>query len=155
MVFPVKLSEILEAIDFQAEESKAYLNKKTGKIVTISEEEFSAAEDQEPLETYPEWQRDNIRIAQEILGNEGNFLSLPTKYDIHEYQIMEGFCLSVRDKKISETLWASIKGKGAFRRFKDHVQRLGIGDEWYKYREEAIKQIAIDWCKSHRIKFKE
>ena len=155
MVFPVKLSEILEAIEFRMEENTAYLNRKTGEIVTISEEEFNAAEAQEPLETYPEWQRDNIRIAREILGNEGNFLSLPTKYDIHEYQIMEGFCLSARDKKISETLWTSIKGKGAFWRFKDTVQRLGIADKWYKYREEAIKQIAIDWCRSHRIKFKE
>jgi hypothetical protein len=104
MAFPVKLSEILEAINFQMEESTAYLNRKTGEIVTISEEEFNAAEDQEPLGTYPQWQWGNIRIAREILDNEGNFLSLPTKHDIHEYQIMEGFCLSVRDKKISETL---------------------------------------------------
>lgn len=155
MGFPVKISEIVEAIDSQTGGTTVYLNKRTGEIVAMSEEEPDTTEDLESLEDYPEWQRDNIRIAREILSNDGDFLSLPTKYDIHEYQIMEGFCLSVRSKKISEALCASIKGKGPFRRFKDHVRRLGIADEWFKYREEAIKQIAIDWCKSHRIDFEE
>jgi hypothetical protein len=155
MSFLVKISEIVEAIDSRTDETTAYLDKRTGEIVAVSEEDLNATEDLEPLEDYPEWQRDNIRIAREILSNEGDFLGLPAKYDIHEYQIMEGFCLSVRSKTISEALWASIKGKRAFRRFKDHVQRLGIADEWYKYREEAIKQIAINWCKSHHIDFEE
>jgi hypothetical protein len=40
MGLPAKLSEIMEAIEFQTEESTAYLNKETGEIVIISEEEF-------------------------------------------------------------------------------------------------------------------
>ena len=124
MSFPVKISEIVEASDSQTDEASVYLNKRTGEIVAVSEEDLHA-EDPEPLEEYPEWQRDNIRIAREILSNESTFLSLPSKFDIHEYQIMEGFCLSVKNTGISEPLYVSLKGKGAFRRFKDHVQRLG------------------------------
>jgi hypothetical protein len=155
MGFPLKIGEIVEAIDLQTDETTAFLNKRTGEIVTILAEEIDAVENQEPLEDTPEWERGDMRIAQEIFGNEGDFLRLPTKDKIDEYQIMERFCLSVRDRKILEGLYVSIKGKGAFRRFKDQILRLGIADQWYKYREEAIKQIAIDWCKSHRIDFEE
>jgi hypothetical protein len=37
---PATLSEIMEATEFQTGESTTYLNKETGEIVTISEEEF-------------------------------------------------------------------------------------------------------------------
>ena len=155
MGFPVKLKEIIEAVEFQSDEIGAYLNRETGEIVTISEEEFDAVEDQDPLENYPEWEQDNIKIAREILDNEENLLNLPTKHDIHEYQIMERFCLSVKDREVSEELYGAIKGKKAFGRFKEILQRFRMADEWYKYREEAIKRIAIDWCKSNHIKFEE
>jgi hypothetical protein len=155
MGFPLKIGEIVEAMDLQTDEITAFLNQRTGEIVTILAEEFNAVANQEPLEDAPEWERADMRMAQEILGNERDFLRLPTKEKIDEYQIMERFCLSVRDRKISEGLYVSIKGKGAFRRFKDQILRLGIADQWYKYREEAIKQMAIDWCKSHRIDFEE
>jgi hypothetical protein len=155
MGFPVKLKEIIEAVEFQSDEIGAYLNRETGEIVTISEEEFDAVEDQDPLENYPEWEQDNIKIAREILDNEENFLNLPTKHDIHEYQIMEKFCLSVKDREVSEELYGAIKGKRAFGRFKEILQRFRMADEWYKYREEAIKRIAIDWCKSNHIEFEE
>lgn len=155
MGFPVKLKEIIEAVELQSDEIGAYLNRVTGEIVTISEEEFDAVENQDPLENYPEWEQDNIKIAREILDNEENFLNLPTKHDIHEYQIMERFCLSVKDREVSEELYRAIKGKKAFGRFKEILQRCRVADEWYKYREEAIKRIAIDWCKLNHIEFEE
>jgi len=153
MAFPAKLSEIMEAIEFQAQEKTAYLNRETGEIVTISEEEFQAAEDEDSPENYPEWQQDNIKMAMEILDNEENFLTLPTKREIHEYLIMERFCFSIKNRAISEALSDAIKGKGAFPRFKENVQRYKIEDEWYKFREEAIKQIAVEWCRSKHIEY--
>jgi len=155
MGLPVKLSEIMEAIEFQTEESAAYLNKETGEIVTISEEEFQAAEDEDSPENYPEWQQDNIKIAMEILDNEENFPTLPARDDIHEYLIMETFCLSIKNRVISEALSGAIKGKGAFHGFKENVQRFKIADKWYKFREEAIKQIAVEWCRSKHIEYVE
>jgi hypothetical protein len=153
MSFPVKLDDIMEAIEFQTEERTAYLNRKTGEIVTISEEESQAAEDEDSPENYPEWQRDNIKTAMDILDNEENFLTLPNRDDIDEYLVMETFCLSVKNRAISEALSGAIKGSGAFSRFRDNVQRFKIADEWYKFREEAIKQIAIEWCRSKHIEY--
>lgn len=155
MGFPVKLSDIIEAIEFQMDESSAYLNIKTGEVVTVTHQDFEAAENQDALDEYPEWQHESIKTAQEILDHEEDFIGLPTKYDVHEYQIMERFILSIKDREISDALYRAIKGKGAFRRFKDDIFRFDIADEWYKYREDAIKQVAIDWCELNQIKFKD
>jgi hypothetical protein len=133
----------------------AYLDRRTGEIITISDEEFRAAEEGDPLEDYPEWQRDNIRIAGEFLANEDDYFALPTKYDLNEYQIMEEFVLSLKDRRASELLYTSIKGKGAFRRFKDTLHRLQLADEWYVYRDAELRQIAIDWCESNQVQFRE
>jgi len=152
---PVKLSEIIEAIELQSDEMAAYFNRRTGEIITISDEEFRAAEEGDPLEDYPEWQRDNIRIAGEFLANEDDYFALPTKYDLNEYQIMEEFVLSLKDRRASELLYTSIKGKGAFRRFKDTLHRLQLADEWYVYRDAELRQIAIDWCESNQVQFRE
>jgi hypothetical protein len=117
------------------------------------EEGLNTAENQEPLEGYPEWQRDNIKKARIFLDREEDFLSLPKKYDIHEYRIMEDFCHSVRDRQIAEDLCNTIHGKGAFRRFRDAIQRLKMEDEWYKYRDGVIKQITIEWCEANDIRY--
>jgi hypothetical protein len=39
-----------------------------------------------------------------------------------------------------------------FKRFKENIQRYDIPDDWYEYRDGAIKQIAIDWCEENDIK---
>lgn len=151
----VKLSDIIEAIDFQTDDISSYLNVKTGEVVTVTDEDFGAAEDQEDLDEYPSWQQENIETAQEILAHKESFIELPTKYDIHEYEIMEKFVLSLKERKISDSLYRAIKGKGAFRRFKDDIIRFDVEDDWFKYRGEAIRQIAVDWCERNQIEFKD
>ena len=32
--------------------------------------------------------------------------------------------------------------------------KFNLDDKWYKYREDAIRQIAADWCELHKIPFK-
>ena len=153
MIAQVKLSDIIEGMESQSDESSFYLNKKTGEIIAILDEEFRAAEDDDPIETFPEWQQPSIKIAQEILESAGDYVALPSKFDIHEYSIMERFCLAIDDQQISDALYSSIKGRGAFRRFRDAIHRFNIADDWYRYREEAFKEIARDWCKENGIGF--
>ena len=139
MAISVKLNDIIEGMGFQSDEASSYLNKRTGEVVTITDEEFSAAEDNEPIEGFLNWQQENIKTAKEILETD-DYLSLPSQFDIHEYEIMERFCLSMADDEIRDSMYGSIKGSGAFRRFKDNIHRYNLAEDWYKYREEAIKQ---------------
>ena len=45
----------------------------------------------------------------------------------------------------------AIKGSRAFRRFKEGVHRFDIADEWYRYKDEAIKNIAKRWYEENNI----
>ncbi|MCK5242209.1 hypothetical protein KAR34_07145 [bacterium] len=150
MGITVKLDDIINGMEFQSDESTSYLNTKTGEMATIDNLEFSAAENNEPIENFSEWEHENLRVAKEILQTD-DYISLPSKFDIHEYEIMERFCLSIADDELRDTISRALKGSGAFRRFKDNIHQYNIADEWYKYRDEAIKQIAIDWCKENDI----
>lgn len=153
MATRVKLDEIIDGLESQSDESRSFLNKKTGEVVLITDEELNAAEENEPIEDFPDWQQDLVRIAKEIIAETGDYISLPTKFDIDEYHVMERFCLSMDDPEMSDLLYSLIKGSGAFRRFKDAIYRYGIEDEWHSYRNNALKEIAIEWCREHGIEF--
>jgi hypothetical protein len=152
----VKLSEIVEGMEFQSDQIESYLERATGRVVTISQEDMEAAEDEDSVEDCPDWQRENILIAQKILDS-GNaeYLKLPSTWDIHEYEIMERFIEAIEDETISDALYHAIKGKSAFRRFKDAICDCGVREQWFKYRENAYKEIAIDWCRENQVDYKD
>jgi hypothetical protein len=157
MSISVKLSAIIDGMELQSDENSSYLNKHTGEVVTITDEELRAAEEANSLEEYPEWQQEIIEKARDIIAddNEEQYIALPSRFDIHEYNIMEKFCLSIKEKEISNSLYQALKGKGAFRRFKDAIQRYGVAEDWYKYRDDTIKRLAIEWCEARGIQYTE
>ena len=155
MAIRVKLDDIIDGLECQSDESSSFLNTKTGEVVLMTDYAMRAAEDDEPLEELEDWERDLVAIAREILAETGQYIPLPTKYDIDEYSIMERFCLSLDNQEISDVLYELISGSGAFRRFKDAIYKYGVEDEWHKYRDNSIKEIAIEWCREHKIEFDE
>ena len=155
MEIRVKLDDIIEGLEFQSDERHSFLDKRTSEVVSISDEEMQAAEDDEPIEDFPDWQQDLVRIAKEIIDETGNYIALPTKFDIHEYSIMERFCLSIEDAEMCDTFYGLIKGRGAFQRFKNAIHEYDIADDWYKYCNNALKEIAIEWCQENDIEFDE
>lgn len=153
MTIIINLDEIIEALELQTEETSNFLDLKTGRVLLITDEEFQAAENDEPLDGFPDWQQESILTAREI-PEKDHYIPLPSRYDIDEYSIMERFCLSVADEELQNILFNAIRSRGAFRRFKDNIHRHGIAEDWYKYRDEALKQLAIDWCIANNIKYK-
>jgi len=151
----VKLSDIIEGLEFQSDESSSFLDKRTGEVVLMTDYAMRAAEENEPYEDVPDWEKELVSIAREILADTGDYIQLPTKYDIDEYSIMENFCMSLEKKEIGDILYDLISGSGAFRRFKDATYKYGVEDEWYKYRDNAIKDIAIEWCRQNKIEFED
>jgi hypothetical protein len=148
----VKLNDVIEALEEAAEECAHYLDRKTGEIALITNEEMEAAEEDELISEYPDWQREAILKAREILTSE-NFVALPDQFDIHEYKIMEDFCLVFEDRRVGEDLRRLIKGSGAFRRFKDAVYSMGADKAWYEFRRAEIEKIAIQWLEAQQIPY--
>ena len=79
---------------------------------------------------------------------------LPTKNDINEYEMMVEFADTIEDSKLQNQLYISLNGSGAFKRFKDTCINYDIIDDWYKFRDEKYKDIAINWCQENNIKYK-
>ncbi|MEH7883860.1 UPF0158 family protein [Bacillus sp. JJ1609] len=153
MSFPIKIQSIIEELEMQFDESQTFLNKNTGEIVFVKLEDLRAAEDEEPFDHLPDWEQEERKIAIAVVENFEDYLGLPTKYDVNEYEIMEDYCLSVSDQVIRNKLLGAIKGKGAFRRFKEKIIDFGIEENWYSFRDNRFKEIAINWCKDNNIDF--
>jgi hypothetical protein len=155
----LKLTDLITEIATLSDDIHKYFNIETYEIVTISAEALYIAEESNPgadFTEYPDWQQESILQALDVIRKSGSkYISLPDKWDIHEHQIMENFCLSFQNKTISAVLYNSIKGKGAFRHFKENINRYGIRDEWYRFYDEVLKNIAILWCEKHRILYDE
>jgi hypothetical protein len=149
----VKLQSIIEELELQFEESRTFLNMETGEIIPVTSEDLRAAEEEEPFDHLPDWEQENRMIAIDVVENFENYLELPTKYDVNEYEIMENFCLTVSDQDKRDALLRAIKGKGAFRRFKDKIIDFDIEEQWYSFRDERFKEIAIEWCQGNNVNY--
>jgi len=148
----VSLRDVIEVMDLSSDEATTYINRKTGEIVTLTDEIVAMAEDPDDAAEAAEWQKDLLPKAREVAASE-DFIPLPGKFEIHEWSIMERFARSLPDAAVSDELDAAVHGRGAFRRFKDAVHRLGIADEWYRFREAALEEIAIGFLEAHGIAF--
>jgi hypothetical protein len=164
MTVAVSLRDLVDELQMLPNEGTAYLNKVTGKIITVTDDdvEMVVAMDSELEEEIEEGndeiggevsdlETDYYQEVKRVLASDPDYLKLPSRFDIHEYEIMERFCLSVPDGKMSDVLLGKIRGSGAFRRFKDTIYQYGIEDDWFKYRDEAYKEIAIAWLESNGI----
>jgi len=149
-----KLEDIVDALETQTEMHSNYLDTTTGEIILLSEDELYAAESGEFRTDHPEWLQKQIELAHLVLEDTNNrFIQLPSKFDVHEYSIMERFCRKFPDTKLSDALCELIQGSGAFSRFKNAIHQYGIQDEWYDYKQYALVEIAKDWCESHGIAY--
>jgi len=56
-----------------------------------------------------------------------------------------------QDGRLHADLPRAISGRGAFRYFKDTIHRYGVAEKWYAFKEEALKEIAREWCKDNGL----
>ena len=148
----VSLREIVDHLSFTLDEYLTYLNKETGVVVTVSKEELAYAEQEDDVQELPGWQREALEEASAILGSD-DYIALPGQFDIHEYTIVQDFCTSIADDEMRSLLLDKIHGAGAFRRFKDAVHQFGLAEDWYRFRDRALKEIAIDWLETNHVAY--
>ena len=129
MATEVPLRKILEAMDWQSDEMTAYLNKKTGDVVAVSEEDLAVAETGDDLGGRAPWEAEAIEIARAVLTGQ-DYIALPDRFEIDEYRMMERFTYSVTDSASRDRLESAIHGGGPFRRFKDTMHELGLAEKW-------------------------
>lgn len=141
----VPLNLVCDAIETASDEWTQYLDVEKMKVVSLPESSFFGEYDEEDQEL--------ADMIEE--GWNTRFFGLPTKYDIHEYSIMERFVWSLPEGVMQETLASAISGKGAFRRFKDAVYEFGIEQQWFDFQASKYREIAIKWCGARGFSYNE
>ncbi|HEY1495549.1 MAG TPA: UPF0158 family protein [Candidatus Solibacter sp.] len=146
----VRLKDIVDALQMQFDEMSSYVDTLTGKVHTVTLDEIRAAEEDEEE---PDPDDEEFAIPWRICFVDKTMLKLPDKREVDEWSIMEEFSESVKNARIRDELLNAIRGAGAFRYFKDTVKRHRIEQEWYAFRDAALRQIAIDWCEENGLAY--
>ena len=147
----VAVSEIVEGLEMQSDEMKSFLHRPTGRVVRISDEAFRAAEDGD---AHGEWiGPEELEDACRLLEGDDQYLALPDRFEIDEYHMMEGFARRLSDATQRDAALTALRGRGAFRYFKDTVHRLGLAKSWYAYRDERYREVARAWCETNDIEY--
>ena len=134
----VYLEDIAEKLEEASDHWEQYLNVVTG--------EFEALPDGIYIEPDEE--------LIERIENSNDYLRLPNQFDIHEYQIMESFAVSIRDSAKSSRLFRALRGRKPYRHFKDEIIYLDLDQAYYAFLHQALIEIAREWCEDHDIPYK-
>jgi hypothetical protein len=153
-----KLSDLMEPLEFELEEHITRFDRQTGRMVSVERHILSAFEEGQEAELgdVPDWQKNELESARAMAEDDGRrFIGAPDKFDFHEYRHMERFIGTVEDPDAAEQLYRAIKGKGAFRYFKDTAHRLGLIEQWYRYRDDAMKEFIIGWAEANNVPYED
>ncbi|SFQ15873.1 Uncharacterised protein family (UPF0158) [Lachnospiraceae bacterium XBB1006] len=132
----VKLDDVLEALELIDQYSESFLDKLVGQIVRVNDMVMSPEEQREIFERL----------------DEHGFYRLPTAREIGDYNIMEAF-ISGLPVEQQATLRGVIRGKGAFRRFRIQLEQMDMEQDWYEFRNQAYRDIAMKWCEHNGIEY--
>jgi len=72
---------------------------------------------------------------------------------LRRHLIPHYFCYSIADDEMRSLLLDKIHGAGAFRRFKDAIHQFGLAEDWYRFRDRALKEIAIGWLETNHVAY--
>ncbi|PWN05445.1 UPF0158 family protein [Rhodohalobacter mucosus] len=157
MALPVYIFDVVDEIDQQSELVTGFINRKTGELTILTTDDYYALKHLDEggaLDELPAWQQEIIPKLQEVSESD-DFIQLPSPYEIDEYRIMQRFIWSLEDDKIRQELENLIQGSGAFRRFRDAIDRYDVRNDWWNYKKNAIKRIAVDFLDSEGITWTE
>ena len=148
----VSLRSVVGELEIVHDEFTVFLNTRTGELVGLSMDELRAAEREDDPGFYPEWQQESILKAQQVLESD-DYITLPSRFDIHEWEIMRQFCFSLEREDVREELLDAIHGTGAFRWFRSLTSRYDLEQAWYRFRERSLANIAIEWLEEKGLAY--
>ena len=104
----IRLKQVIEAIEMADEAYTAFGDRQTRKPVFLDDPDITGMR--------------NNELGALLNVEPERFYPFPTKYEIHEYGIMESFVEELPSGKARDELAGAIRGRGAFRRFKNGIR---------------------------------
>ncbi|HFI0226709.1 TPA: UPF0158 family protein [Streptococcus suis] len=134
----VWFQDVVDALQMLNQDDRYYYDSHLDELVYLSVEDFRF-ESRDGLEE---------EIEEDVAGR---FVGLPTYYDFNPYTFMELYISDLTDGDLSDRLSRAIRGRGAFRRFKNELERCDRLEEWYAFEAQCYKELVLDWCQENEI----
>lgn len=161
----VDLGDLIMAFQDRTGYSEYYLDSDTGNIIMVTPDveyemqglDLETITDQnqlkEEIKEKPDWIQEMISDAFWALTDKsGRFIQVENPYPYAGYSDMEAFIQEVTDFSLAKRLGVAIKGKGAFRLFKDALSdHPEARQAWFKFSDRRWQQRAVEWLRSHQI----
>lgn len=88
----------------------------------------------------------------ECMPAEGHRLINIESLASHEsFEIMENFASGWPEAALRDSLCRVLRQRHPFSAFRDAVSRFGIRKEWFAFRDEALRKIAMEWLELHVV----
>lgn len=152
----VYLKDVIESIELENELLNHFYNKKTG--IIIYKEDFStsaySAADINRIDEFEEWEKELILNLQDLKENTQDYIQLPQKDESDELKMMIDFCNSFSDISLEDSLDKDLAHeKVKLQQVKKIIQDKELINEWYDYRDDTEREIAIKWCNDNNIEY--
>ena len=163
----IKMNDLELAWESHAiEPEDAYLDLETGAVVVIPPEVSSELERLEEdsgesatpealvaASRLPDWERELIPDALRVEEGFGTrFIRIPHDESRDAYDDMVAFIETGRNGRLQERLSDAIRGRGAFRRFKDELTwNPAERERWFVFQAARVHQRILDWLAEEGI----
>lgn len=163
----IDFNEIQKAMeDVSRDKFDYFLNLKTGRVVTISQEILERAEKAfcENIETsqgeiseefdMPEVMEKEIELAVKIFSSdEKKYVRIPERESKDAYSLMKKFAESITELHPHDELMSSLNGSNSFSRFKKVLTDFPeYRVKWFAFNANAMKKTITEWLASIGIK---
>jgi len=153
----VDVEEVALCMETQdREDTNYYLDTETGETLAMPGEVMHAVEKGKSTKGLPDWELESLPQAREILEGSSRYIEIPVRFSREAYDVMVAFVETLKNEKLQEELHSALRGRGAFRRFKDALrEKPQVEKEWFKFKAEKDKEEVKDWLVSIGIELME
>ncbi|MCI0587256.1 MAG: UPF0158 family protein [Planctomycetes bacterium] len=134
----IKLDELGFAFEDASFEHEHLLDRMTGEVLMVSAHE------------------DDEETCERIDADPDRHVHVPPADPHAGYRDMEEFAEAIEEPRLRELLAVALRGKGAFRRFKDVL--CDFPEErkrWFEFHDERLRRRATEWLDSLGIAWRE
>lgn len=139
---PVKWDELEMALTWRMDDVEPFLDLRTGEVRHCRLDRFG----QEPEEGELSEEEADTGLA------EGYLIRVEPFPSSREWGWMAEFAASVSDLRLRERLEAALRGRGAFRRFKDvlavHPRER---ERWFAFHHARVREAMVEWLEDNDI----
>jgi hypothetical protein len=126
-----QLQNAMEWVSSDFLDNEAYICRQTGKIHWVAGEPGMFDEDEE---------------VPEDIHDADKYIAVPDKRDLDlGKQLAFDFTSQYLAERYDDVR-DIFRAKGAYRRFKDILERKGLLEEWYRYSDERAAKALAEWC---------